>query len=743
MLIMSMPNLKTSITAEILTSLKVQECRTYRGPHLYSHTPMIRIQVNLGILEEWPTNKLENFTEKLLAILPGLSLHTCSIGEVGGFVSRLKDGTWIGHVIEHVAIELQTMADMPVTRGKTRSVKGKPGFYNIMYAYMYEEAGLLAGRLALDLVASILNEPFNKFSGLDKVHDFNFENGFDIQKAIAELKAIHKAEKFGPTTQAIIDEAERRGIPWKRIDKSMVQLGNGKYQKTIRGSITSNTSNIAVDFTDEIHPDNALIAKRAALTLGLDIAGIDMILPDIEKSWIETGGGIIEVNASPGFRMHLHPSVGVARNVAKPVVSALFPPGEKTRIPLIGVTGTNGKSTTVRMIAHIFCQAGMRVGYVSTSGIYINNDCVWKGDASGPKSAGFLIKDPTIDVAILETARGGILREGLGVMELDAGAVLNVTADHLGIGGIDTLEDLAAVKSVVTETVHRDGVSVINADDPMTVSIAKYAGGNLCYFSMQSAKSELIRKHLENGGSAVTREVINKKAQIVLNKNGERIPIIKVNDIPATHNGVAVFNIENALAATAIASGLNIDPKFIKLGLNSFVSSYDQNPGRFNIYDEHGFRIIVDYAHNPAALKAFFNMIKEMRKNYLRVIGHISTPGDRRDDDIREVGRIAAKEMDLVIFREKPDNRGRPDGEVVRLLKEGALSAGCPEENIICVLGEEEATTICLQTAQLGDLVILTPSDIEGTWKQVEEFKPDFNQKNKLIKNKEKANVRI
>ncbi|MCE3254647.1 MAG: cphA [Rickettsiaceae bacterium] len=914
-------------TAKELPSLKVQECRIYRGPHLYSHTPMIRIQVDLGILEEYPTNKLPDFTPKLLEILPDLAQHKCSTGKPGGFVSRLKEGTWLGHVIEHVAIELQFMAGMAVTRGKTRSVKGKPGYYNIMYAYIYEDAGLLAGRLALDLVASALPSPFNKFTGLDKVHEFGDSDGFNLEEGINELKYIFKSKKFGPTTQAIIDEAQRRNISWKRLDnKSLVMLGTGKYQKIIRSSITSNTSNIAVetasdkdltknllsnanipvplgyvvktlegaletfeelgvpvtvkpldsnhghgvstalysdeevteafgrakeysnyiivekhftgrdyrvlivngemvaaaervpahvigngvdtiaklieevnedphrgeghedvltrividetltswiarsnltlesipdkgqkiilsptanlstggtavDCTDDIHPDNASIARRAALTIGLDIAGIDMILPDIEKSWTKTGGGIIEVNASPGFRMHLHPAKGLPRNVAKPVISGLFPPGAKTQIPVVGVTGTNGKSTTVKMLAHILRQAGMRVGYTSTSGIFINDDCIWKGDASGPKSAALLLKDPTIDIAILETARGGIVREGLGVMELDVGAVLNITADHLGISGIDTLEDLAAVKSVVTETVHSRGVSVINADDPLTLSIAKYAGGDLCYFSMQPAKSELILEHLKNGGRAVTREIMGGKAHIVLNINEKRIPIACVDEIPATHFGVAKFNIENALAATAIASALNIDPHIIKLALNSFTSSYEQNPGRFNIHDEHGFRVIMDYAHNPAALKAFFDMIREMRKHYMRVIGHISTPGDRRDEDIIEVGRIAGKELDIVIFREKPDTRGRPEGEILKLLKKGALLTGCSDEKIICVHGEDEATEICLQKAQRGDLIILTPSDIEDAWKKVVEYKPNFTEQNKSVRIKEKIHA--
>ena len=892
--------------------LEVLECRVYRGPHLYSHTPMIRIQVDLGELEQFPTNKLPGFTEKLLERLPGLVQHTCSTGKIGGFVERLNNGTWLGHVIEHVSIELQSMATIPVTRGKTRSVKGKPGHYNILYSYQTEKSGLYAGRLALDLVASLLEAPLNNFKGAHKVYKWSTEGAFDLETGITKLKHMARSEKLGPTTQSLVDEAVRRGIPWRRLDdNSLVQLGTGRYQKIIRASVTGNSSNIAVetasdkeltknllagagipvpqgdvvrtvegsveaagevgypvtvkpldanhgrgvstnlntpddvrqafvraqkhssrviveqyytgpdyrvlvvngkvvaaaervpahvigngadtiaqliatmngdtrrgdghenvmtrivvdealtqwlaqsgltlqsvptasqrvvlavtanlstggtaiDRTDEIHPDNASIARRAALIVGLDVAGIDMILPDIRRSWRETGGGIIEVNACPGFRMHLNPSEGKPRDIAKPVLAGLFPKEVKTQIPVICVTGTNGKSTTVRMVVHILRQSGLRVGFTSTTGIFINDDYIWEGDASGPKSARIVLQDPTVDVAVLETARGGILREGLGVMDVDIGAVLNVTADHLGIGGVDTLEDLAAVKSVVTESVHSNGFSVLNADDPQTLSIAKYADGQLVYFSMSDGKTGELRKHLENGGRAVTREFIGNAAHLVLHMDGAHTPIIAVNDIPATHNSMAGFNVENAIAAVAIASSHGIDPQTIRVALSSFTSSYEQNPGRFNIYDGHGFRVIMDYAHNPAALKSFFAMIREMRSRYLKVIGHVSTPGDRRDDDIREVGRIAGRELDFMVFREFPDNRGRPEGVISELLTEGASMVGCGQDRMQCVYTEAEATETCLKMAAPGDLVILTPSEIEDCWKQVLAFKPNF-----------------
>lgn len=893
-------------------SLTVIDYSVYRGPHLYSHTPMIRIQVDLGMLEERPTNSFSGFTAKLQEHLPGLEQHTCSTGKAGGFISRLEDGTWFGHVIEHVALELQSMANMKVSRGKTRSVKGMPGRYNIMYGYHFEEAGLCAGRIAMELISSLLEEPFNRFIGMDKISDFTMEGGFNLEAGITELKCIAKNQRMGPTTQSLIDEAKRRDIPWQRLDgKSLVQFGTGKHQKLVRASITSNTSHIAVetasdkdltkkllseagipvpmghvtqyvedvialaqrigypvaikpfngnhgrgvstnlsapkkvlqafaraqehskhvivekhfvgrdyralivngelialaervpahaigngintlaelietlnadprrgdgheeimtrikidsalhdwldstneslesvpepgkhvvlaatanlstggtavDLTDDVHPDNGAIAKRAAQIVGLDVAGIDMVLPDVSRSWRETGGGIIEVNASPGFRMHLQPAEGRSRNVAKSVMEGLFPTTAKTKIPVVAITGTNGKSTTVRMAAHILRQSGLCVGFTSTSGIFVNDDSIWKGDASGPKSAKLLMRDPTIDVAVLETARGGILREGLGISEYGVGAVLNVTADHLGIGGINTLEDLAAVKSVVTESVGRNGVSILNADDTQTPTLARHAGGSLCYFSMNPAINKMLAEHIEQGGKAITRELMGGKDHIVLHFEGVRTALISINDIPATCMGAAAFNIENAMAAAAVAHALHVEPRIIKMALSSFTSSFEQNPGRFNIYDGHGFRVIMDYAHNPASLRAVLDMIRVMRQGYNRVIGHFNTPGDRRDDDIREIGRIAGKELDMAVFRELPDNRGRPAGEVIGLLAQGAREVGCTEEKIVCVYGEVEATDICLKKAQLGDLVILTPSDVEGTWKQILAFKPSF-----------------
>lgn len=918
---------KTNIKPQAVTQscMTVLGKRVYHGPHLYSHTPMIRIELDLGELEQRPTNKIPGFKEKLLALLPGLDRHGCSYGEAGGFTRRMTEGTWIGHVIEHIALELQTQADMPVTRGKTRSVKDKLGVYNVMFEYEIEKAGLWAGFYALQLVNSILPDNLSGIMDIDRLGCGDESDFSSVEDALLHLKSIANRERLGPTTRSIVEAAKKQSIPAMRLDdESLVQLGWGKNQRRIRGSMTDATSQIAVDAacdkeltkkllsaarvpcpqgdvvrtlegaieaaqdlgypivikpldgnhgrgvttniksdeevqlafglakkhgsriiveqfyegrdyrilaiegrivavaervpahvigdgkkniqelvetvntdprrgeghenvlskividdhvreklsdqkmnlasipatgqrvwlrgtanlstggtaidrTDDIHPANVILMERAARAIGLDIAGIDVVTKDISMPMETHGGGIVEINASPGFRMHLQPSEGRARPVGDAVISMLFK-DKPARIPAITITGTNGKSTTTRMVAHIFRQKNQRVGFTSTSGVYINDEMIWEGDASGPQSASIILRDPTVDVAVLETARGGILREGLGIDYCDVGAVLNVTADHLGLGGINTLEDLAAVKSVVVESVKDEGTSVLNADDPLVRNMAEYAGGKICFFSLQGGHkmSAHLREHIEKGGLAVVRENWSGQEEIVIHANNQRFHLMDVKQIPATHGGIAEFNIQNALAATAIAFAMNVEIEVIRAAMANFGSSYEENPGRFNIYDGHGFRVVMDYAHNPAALTTFLQSINKMRGNYRNVIGTVSTPGDRRDEDIREMGRIAAGTLDLIVFREGPDQRGRAPGVVNKLLLEGALSEGFPQENIICVIDEEEAADICLQKAQPGDLVVLSPSDVSGIWKRMREFKhqneiPYFNQDTRVL----------
>ncbi|WP_276605801.1 cyanophycin synthetase [Sphingomonas gei] len=893
--------------------MRVLERSIYRGPHLYSASPMIRIQLDLGTLEQWPTDRLPYFAERLLALLPGLADHGCSYKQPGGFVRRLQDGTWLGHVIEHVALELQIRAGSPVTRGKTRSVKDRPGVYNILYTYREEDAALAAGAGALRLVASLLPQEFRAVEGLEMLGVAPSDDPQNVAAIIAALEQLLRPRALGPTTRALVDAAERRGIPVMRLNQqSLIQFGTGSRQKRIRASITGETSQIAVDVagdknltkqllaeaglpvprgtvvreeedcvrearrlrwpvvvkpldgnhgrgvttdlfdeeavrtafrlaaqhsrrviveqqvrgndhrilvvagkvvavaermpaqvvgdgfhairqlidflnqdprrgtghanmltriqvdeamlallaktgtspatvpmageivrlrhtanlstggtavdrTDVIHPYNVSVAEQAAAVVGLDVCGIDFLSPDITRPVRETGGGIVEVNAAPGFRMHLDPSSGKPRDVARPVIDALFPRGRRSRIPIFAITGTNGKSTTVRMVSRILCQDGRNVGMTTTNGIYFNDHLMTEADASGPKSARMVLRNPSVDVAVLETARGGILREGLGFPAADIGAVLNVTADHLGLRGIDTVEQLATVKSVVVESVARRGHSILNADDPMCLRIARHARGTIVWFSLEgeATMSPMLRAHIAGRGMAVLREPGRDGGMIVLHRDGERSEVMHAAEIPATLGGIAEFNIANALAAVAMCAAQKVALDVIADGLRAFSSSFADSPGRLNVHDAHGIRFILDYAHNPAGLAALGQVIDSLRGDYKRVLGMVSIPGDRRDEDILEMGRLAGVIFDEIMFREAPDGRGRPRGETNGLMSQGAMLAGMPADRVRRILEEEEAVETTLRMGEPGDLIVVMPSAIDKVWQQILDFRPE------------------
>jgi cyanophycin synthetase len=892
--------------------MRVLEKAVYRGPHLFGDIPMVRIQLHLGALEERPSNSLPEFNSRLLDLLPTLRNHACSLGHAGGFVQRLEEGTWLGHVAEHVAIELQSLAGVPVTKGKTRSVKGQHGVYNVMFEYLEEEVGLFAGRLALELVDSLLPPPLQGVRGLDIVSREASRSPFRLSGALEDLRRLERRVGLGPTTGSIVGEAKRRGIPVMRLDeKSLVQLGWGRNQERIRASITGRTSFIgvdtasdkdltkgllakagvpvprgvvvrraedavkeaarlggpvvlkpldgnhgrgvstnltdpeqirrafavaaehsprvvveqffqgndhrllvvggelvavaervpahvvgdgrstiqalieevnkdprrgegheqvltkikvdeivrttlagmnltlesvpaagetvylrgtanlstggtAVDRTDDIHPDNACIAVRAALSLGLDIAGIDFICPDISKSVRESGGGVVEVNAAPGFRMHLQPTIGRPRPVAPAVVRMLFPEGKNGRIPIFAITGTNGKSTTGRMLSHILRHTGLTVGLTNTSGVYVNNERVLKADASGPKSARMVLHDPMVQAAVFEVARGGLLREGLAFDKCDVGAVTNVQPDHLGTKGIETVQDLAWVKSVVVENVADHGVSVLNADDVLVARMRRRAGGRIAFFSLRGGAEmpPFLREHIEDGGMAVVREMDAGGGELVVYQEGRRRLLMRASEIPATVGGLAEFNVANACTAACMALAHGVELQHVRLALATFGTAFEQNPGRLNIFDGHGFRVIVDYAHNAAGLIALRELLQKLRASYRRQIGMVTVPGDRRDEDIREMGEVAALTFDELVFREDPSRRGRKEGEIIRLLVEGARRAGADESRMHRVPDERQAADACMSLARPGDLVVLTPTEVEDMWKHVLEFQP-------------------
>lgn len=892
--------------------MRVLERSVYRGPHLFSTRPMIRIQIDLRDLEHWPSDTLPGFADALLAHLPGLGLHGCSYQRPGGFVDRLREGTWLGHIIEHVALELQTLAGSRVARGKTRSVKDRPGVYNILYTYRDEAVGLAAGLAAIRLVADLLPAPLQRVEGLHLLGTPPLDSAQDVRAIVASLQAVLQAKALGPTTRALVEAAERRGIPVARLnEQSLIQFGHGSRQKRIRASITGDTAQIAVeiagnkavtkqllaeaglpvprgavvrqveealveakrlrwpvvvkpldgnhgrgvatgiadeealrtafalaaqhgrrviveqqvpgndhrilvvngkvvavaervpaqvvgdglhaisqliddlnqdprrgaghenvltriaidqamlallaksgrapntvpmagervilrdtanlstggtavDRTDAIHPANRAIAEQAAAVIGLDVCGIDFLSPDITRPVRETGGGIVEVNAAPGFRMHLEPSSGTPRDVATPVIDMLFPKGRRSRIPIFAITGTNGKSTTARMVSRILCQAGHNVGMTTTSGIYYNGHLMVEADASGPKSARTVLRNAKVDVAVLETARGGILREGLGFDGADVGAVLNVTADHLGIKGIDTIEELAKVKGVVVESVARRGHSVLNADDPMCHGIARHARGTIVWFSLFGGPdlSGDLRRHIAEGGMAVVREPGSYGGCIVVHRAGERIELMPAADIPATLGGIAEFNIANALAAVAMCAAQRVPLDAIRDGLHAFSASFEDSPGRLNIHDANGMRCILDYAHNPAGLRALGQVIERMRGRYRRVLGMVSIPGDRRDCDIVEMGQLAGEIFDEIVFREAPDGRGRPRGETNGLMSQGAMQAGTSPDRVHRIVDEMDAVDTVLQLGGRGDLIVIMPSAIQAVWDRIRAFQP-------------------
>ncbi len=894
--------------------MRVVEARAFRGPSIYAYRRVIRLTLDLGQLEAYPTTELGDFTDRLVQIIPTLDQHTCSYGEPGGFVRRLQEGTWIGHVVEHIAIELQCLAGTRVSYGKTRGT-GDDGVYYVVYSYGEERIGFLAAHLALRLVNSLLPAHLQGIEGLHRLLSNDLMHidsaaPFDYQRELEELINAASDLALGPTTQSIVDEAAKRGIPALRLnDQSLVQLSYGKHQKHIVASTTPLTSNIAVemasdkeltvrllsdvglpvpqnilvssvdeavsaaerlafplvtkpldvshgrgvslnlntldevrwgyeqaaiytkwvlveqflagkdfrvlvindkvvaaaervpahvvgdgehtiaqlveivnrdprrglghekvltqitinsqaerllqqagytletilpagqvfhlrstanistggtaiDRTGDIHYENREIARRAARVIGLDIAGIDIIAPDISRPLSEVGGGIVEVNAGPGFRMHLQPTEGEGRNVAKPVIDMLFPEPEPARIPVIAITGTNGKTTTSRMVAHMLKLDGKCVGLTTTDGIYINGELYKAGDTTGPWSARMVLKDPTVGAAVLETARGGILREGLGFDRCDIGAVLNVRADHLGLRGINTLEDLARVKQLIVEVVRDDGYSILNADDPLTWAMREHAEGQIVYFSASGADggAERLGPHIATGGCAVVTQPGVKGEMIAIYDGDHYIPLMWTHEIPATFEGQARFNVYNALAAAAIGHAMKLKVETIRHALGSFSTTFFQNPGRLNVYDEHPFRVVMDYGHNPDALTNMAAMLAQMRKRYKRVIGVLGGTGDRRDEDLVELGQLAGGMVDHLFVKQDENLRGRPSGEAAGLIREGAVRGGLNESKISVVLPEPEAVDAAMRMAQPRDLVVIFADLINDVWQQITSF---------------------
>ena len=487
----------------------------------------------------------------------------------------------------------------------------------------------------------------------------------------------------------------------------------------LRSTANLSTGGTAIDVTDIVHPDNRDMAIRAIRAIGLDIGGVDFLTDDISRSYKEIGGGICECNAAPGFRMHVAPSEGQPRDVAGKVMDMLFPPGTNSRIPVAGITGTNGKTTTSRMLASIMKSAGFTTGMTSTDGVYIDGHLTVKGDMTGPTSAQIVLRDPSVDFAIMETARGGIVKRGLGYSTCDVGACLNISADHLGQRGVDTLEQLAQIKRVVVE-VAQDCV-VLNADDIHCLQMAEFCQAKqICYVTIDSGHG-LVREHIRQGGMAVVLEKGINGDMITIYDKGAHIPLLWTHLIPATIEGKAMHNVQNAMFATAMAYSFDTSLEDIRQGLRIFNTSFYQAPGRLNIFDEHPFKVILDYAHNPAAIKTITDLAARLEvKGKRRIV--MAMPGDRRDEDIIDAANSIASTFDTFVCKADDDRRGRGHDEVPELIKRTLMAAGVKESQIEVIPSEESGVEAGLNSCHPGDLLIVLGDNITRCWKQIVHF---------------------
>jgi cyanophycin synthetase len=490
----------------------------------------------------------------------------------------------------------------------------------------------------------------------------------------------------------------------------------------LRATGNLSTGGTATDVTDVIHPDNAEMAVRAIRAVGLDVGGVDFLTTDITESYKTHGGGICEVNAAPGFRMHSAPSDGRPRDVAGPVIDMLFPKGTPSVVPIAAITGTNGKTTTARMLAHISQMAGFTPGLTTTDGVYVNGQRTIEGDFTGPVATRMVLSDPSIDFAVLEVARGGLLRAGMGTRTVDVGAVLNVRSDHLGLKGIDTLEQLAEVKRIVVE-VARD-TAVLNADDPLVLRMAAYTESkHVCYVTTNPAH-ELVREHIRAGGRACALEAGVNGEMITLYDHGAHIPLLWTHLIPATLEGRAMHNVQNAMFAAVMAFSLGIKLDSIRQGLRTFDTSFFQAPGRMNVYSDHPFRVILDYGHNAHAVSAMVDVAQRLDVGGRRIVV-VAAPGDRRDEDIRAIGEAVAGRFDAYICRRDDSLRGRDGDEVPGMLAATLLAAGVPADHITVIPDEQAATDHALRSAQAGDLLLIFADALQRSWDQVVGFRPD------------------
>ena len=874
--------------------MRIREINAMRGPNYWSvrRHKLIVMVLDLEEMEERPSDKIEGFKDRLEAMFPTMYEHRCSVGTPGGFFERVEEGTWMGHIIEHIALEIQTLAGMDVGFGRTRGY-GEKGVYNVVFAYMEESVGRYAAKVAVDICKALIDG-----------------SEYDLSEDIQKMRELREAERLGPSTGSIVEEAAARGIPWIRLNKySLCQLGYGANQKRIQATVTSETSSIGVelacdkedtkylleqaevqtprgdiirressledackyvgfplvikpvdgnhgrgitvniknyedalsafrsakessksgaiivekyitgddyrllvinnklvaaavrtpahvigdgvssiqtlidevnkdprrgyghenvltqimvndltqsiikangytldsilekdkrlllkdtanlstggtaeDVTDIVHPANVFMAERISKIIDLDICGIDVMTTDISKPLEETGGAVLEVNAGPGFRMHLAPTSGLPRNVAAHVIDKLFPQGSTSRIPIIATTGTNGKTTTTRLIAHLAKMKGYKVGYTTSDGVYIQNRLLMKGDCTGPASAEFVLKDPTVDFAVLECARGGLLRAGLGFHKCDIGIVTNVAADHLGLKGIHTIEQLAKVKGVIPETVLPDGYAILNADDDLVYEMRRTVNCNVALFSMDEHNPRIKAMQKLGGISAVY-----ENGYITICRGEWKLRVIKAVNVPLTYGGRASFMIQNVLPAviTAYVRGFTIDE--MKIGLETFIPSPAQTPGRLNLFQFKDFQVLLDYAHNPAGMRALQKFIENIDATVK--VGIIAGVGDRREEDTNEIGSVAAEMFDEIIIRQDKNLRGKTEDELIGMLDAG-IKMKDPNKKTTIIPNEREAATFAIKNAIKGSLIVICSDVIPDALDLVQKLKEE--EANKL-----------
>lgn len=581
-----------------------------------------------------------------------------------------------------------------------------------------------------------------------------FATGFDHRMLVVDGKLVAVAKRVpghvvgdGKHNIAelvdIVNEDPRRGVGHEKVLTKLeldyqartLLKAAGYDENTIlsdgevfylRSTANLSTGGTAIDVTDIVHPDNKDMAERAIKAIGLDVGGVDFLIDDISQSYHDIGGAICECNAAPGFRMHVAPSEGKSRDVAGAVIDMLIPKEfGNARIPIAAITGTNGKTTTSRMVAHMWKNAGKVVGLTTTDGVYINGKLTVAGDTTGPASAQMVLKDPSVEMAILETARGGLLRSGMGYDYCNVGACLNIASDHLGLKGVNTLEDLAKVKSIVVEAAK--DVAILNADDPHVLRMsAKVTAKNIFYVTM-NPEHALVKQHIRAGGKACIIEKGVNGDMITIFDNHIHIPVLWTHLIPATMEGKAIHNVQNSMFAIAISYSMSMGLDDIRDGLRTFVTSFYQTPGRMNWFEEHPFKVLMDYGHNPAAIKLVSQMIDNMEFTGKKICV-LASPGDRRDEDIYELAATAAPYYDYFICKRDDNLRKRAPDEVPRMLKEALLKAGVSANNIETIESEQEAVNTALSMAEDGDLVVIFADKLKRTWKQIIYFNKEQNE---------------